>query len=68
MARNISNNVEDMKNVFEDIFSIECDDALRYDLNTLEVKSILLYHHFGENDGFPGTDPVQGKGYFREAL
>ena len=31
------NNMEDMKKVFENIFSIECDDALRYDLDTLEV-------------------------------
>lgn len=30
LARNLSNNVEDMKKVFENIFSIECDDALRY--------------------------------------
>ena len=40
LARNMPNNVEDMKKVFENIFSIfsiECDDALRYDLDTLEV-------------------------------
>lgn len=37
LARNMPNNVEDMKKVFENIFSIECDDALRYDLDTLDV-------------------------------
>ena len=37
LAKNMPNNMEDMKKVFENIFSIECDDALRYDLDTLEV-------------------------------
>ena len=37
LAGNMPNNVEDMEKVFENIFSIECDDALRYDLDTLEV-------------------------------
>ena len=37
LARNMPNNIEDVKKVFENIFSIECDDALRYDLDTLEV-------------------------------
>lgn len=46
LARNIPNNVEEMKNVFKDIFSIECDDALRYDLNTLEVKSITEFKEY----------------------
>lgn len=38
LAKDMSNNVEDMKKVFEAIFSIECDDALRFDLGTLDVK------------------------------
>ena len=38
LAKNMPNNVEDMKKVFEHIFSIECDDALRYDMDTLDVK------------------------------
>ena len=37
LAKNIPNNAEDMKRIFEDIFSVQCDDALRYDLNTLEL-------------------------------
>lgn len=35
------NNVEDMKTVFENIFSIECDDALRYDLDGTELKEAI---------------------------
>ena len=31
LAKNMPNNVEDMKRVFENIFSIECDDALKFD-------------------------------------
>jgi len=37
------NNAEDMKKVFENTFSIECDDALRYDLDTLEVIDITEF-------------------------
>lgn len=40
LAENMSNNVEDMKKVFEDVFSIEYDDALMYDTETLEVTDI----------------------------
>ena len=32
LAQQISNDAEKMKKVFHDIFSIECDDALRFDL------------------------------------
>ena len=31
LAKNIPNHVEDMKKIFESIFSVECDDALRYE-------------------------------------
>ncbi|MBR1669148.1 MAG: site-specific integrase [Butyrivibrio sp.] len=40
------NNVEDMKKVFANIFSIECDDALRYDLDTLEVIDITEFKEY----------------------
>ena len=40
LAQRIPNDAEEMKKVFNDIFSIECDDALRFDLNTLEVNKI----------------------------
>lgn len=46
LARNMPNNVEDMKKVFENIFSIECDDALRYDLGTLNVKDITEFKEY----------------------
>ena len=36
----------DMKKVFENIFSIECDDALRYDLDTLEVIYITEFKEY----------------------
>ena len=35
-----------MKKVFESIFSVECDDALRYDLDTLEVKDITEFKEY----------------------
>ena len=45
-AKNTSNRVEDMTNVFGSIFRIHCDDALKYDLNTLEVKSITEFKEY----------------------
>jgi hypothetical protein len=35
-----------MKKVFNDIFSIECDDALRFDLNTLDVINITEFKEY----------------------
>ena len=46
LAKNIPNHVEDMKKIFESIFSVECDDALRYDLDTLEVKDITEFKEY----------------------
>lgn len=46
LARNMPNNIEDMKKVFEIIFSNKCDDALRYDLNTLEVIDITEFKEY----------------------
>lgn len=46
LARNMPNNVEDMKKMFENVFSIACDDALRYDRNTLEVKEITEFKEY----------------------
>ena len=46
LAGNMPNNVGNMKNVFESIFSVECDDALRYDLDTLEVKDITEFKEY----------------------
>ncbi len=36
LAQRIPIDAEEMKKVFSDIFSIECDDALRFDLNKKE--------------------------------
>lgn len=46
LAKDMSNNVEDMKKVFEAIFTIECDDALRFDLGTLDVKNITEFKEY----------------------
>ncbi|MCR5771002.1 MAG: nucleotidyl transferase AbiEii/AbiGii toxin family protein [Butyrivibrio sp.] len=46
LAKNIPNNVEDMKKVFENIFSISCDDALTFDLDTLDVKEITEFKEY----------------------
>ena len=46
LAKNMPNNVEDMKKVFEHIFYIECDDALRYDMDTLDVKNITEFKEY----------------------
>ena len=46
LAQRIPNDAEEMKKVFDDIFSIECDDALRFDLNTLEVANITEFKEY----------------------
>jgi len=39
-ARNLSNDPEDIKDVFTKIFSIQTEDPLRYDIDSIDVKSI----------------------------
>lgn len=46
MAKNISNNATYMKKVFKTVFSTECDDAIKYDLTTLEVKDITEFKEY----------------------
>lgn len=46
LARNMPNNVEYMKKVFEDIFSINSDDALQYNLDTLNVIDITEFKKY----------------------
>lgn len=46
LAQRIPNDAEEMKKVFNDIFSIECDDALRFDLNTLDVTNITEFKEY----------------------
>lgn len=46
LAQYISNDTEEMKNVFRNIFSIECDDALQFDLDSLEVINITEFKEY----------------------
>lgn len=46
LARNMPNDAENIKKVFENIFSIECDDALHYDLATLDVNVITEFKEY----------------------
>ena len=46
LAERISNRVEDMYAVFSEIFSIETDDPLRFDLNTLQVIPITEFKDY----------------------
>jgi predicted nucleotidyltransferase component of viral defense system len=46
LAQHIPNDVEEMKKVFNDIFSIECDDALIFDMDTLEAISITEFKEY----------------------
>lgn len=46
LAGNMSNDRNDMKCVFENIFAIECDDALMYDLSSLEVIDITEFKEY----------------------
>ena len=46
LAQRIPNDADEMKKIFHDIFSIECDDALRFDLNTLKVINITGFKEY----------------------
>lgn len=46
LAQCISNDIEEMKKVFKEIFSIKCDDALRFDLNTLDLIYITEFKEY----------------------
>lgn len=46
LAQNISNDIDDMRKVFSDIFSLQVDDALRYDLNSIEVAPITEFKEY----------------------
>lgn len=48
LAQYIPNDAEKMKAVFADIFSIDCDDALQYDLGTLDVQNITEFKEYHE--------------------
>ena len=46
LAQRISNETEDMKRVFSEIFSLEADDPLRFDLKTLNVIPITEFKKY----------------------
>ena len=46
LAQHIPNDAEKMKSVFKNIFSIECDDALRFDLDSLNVNDITEFKEY----------------------
>ena len=46
LAHHISNDAEEMKKVFQDIFSIKCDDALQFDLESLDVINITEFKEY----------------------
>ena len=46
LAQKISNDTEEMKKVFTDIFSIQTDDPLKYDLNSLDVRTITEFKEY----------------------
>lgn len=45
-ADRISNNAEDMREVFVDIFSQQCDDPIVFDLDTLKVSNITEFKEY----------------------
>lgn len=46
LAKGISNDAEKIRAVFADIFSMKCDDALRFDMSTLAVKDITEFKKY----------------------
>lgn len=46
LAQKISNDTEEMERIFLEVFSIEADDPLRFDLDTLVVKSITEFKKY----------------------
>ena len=46
LAQHISNDAEEMTKVFQDIFSIKCDDALQFDLESLDVINITEFKEY----------------------
>jgi predicted nucleotidyltransferase component of viral defense system len=46
LAKNISNDSDKMKEIFMEIFSIDCDDALQFDLSSLKVVNITEFKKY----------------------
>ncbi len=50
LGQRISNNAEEIKKIFKNVFSIEYDDALRYDMGSLAVHNITEFkEYYGVN-------------------
>lgn len=45
-GQRISNDVNSIKEIFMEIFSLKCDDAIYFDLNTLDVKNITEFKEY----------------------
>ncbi|MDE7259657.1 MAG: nucleotidyl transferase AbiEii/AbiGii toxin family protein [Lachnospiraceae bacterium] len=46
LAQHIPNDADEIKKIFQYIFSIECDDAIRFDMDTLEVINITEFKEY----------------------
>ena len=46
LGQYISNDINEISNVFREIFSISCDDALMFDLDSLSVDSITEFKEY----------------------
>ena len=46
LANKLSNEANNIKKIFKSIFEIECDDALRFDIETLNVKNITEFKEY----------------------
>ena len=46
LAQNLNNKLSNLKNVFIEIFSLDCDDAIKYDLKSLEVSPITEFKEY----------------------
>lgn len=46
LAQRISNDIEEIRQVFSDILALEANDPLRFDVSTLSVKTITELHKY----------------------
>jgi predicted nucleotidyltransferase component of viral defense system len=46
LAQHTSNDAEEMKSIFHEIFAISCDDAINFDLGTLKVIDITEFKEY----------------------
>lgn len=46
LAQNLNNKLSNLKSIFIEIFSLDCDDAIKYDLKSLEVSPITEFKEY----------------------